>query len=163
MYFKFKISALKMKDGSPWFSTHLGMNRTSIEWNIRPVKFEHWAGDVTLNYPAELFLIWRLDCPPKYEEHIDCHRFLKYRSFEGSCNNLKYPSWGNRTQPYSRITARTYADGQYGFRVTFPEFFTQTLAFCRERCSTTVLCCTGEWREMSFTKSSTSQCGYEPK
>ena len=51
-------------------------------------------------------------CPaPGYEEPVDCHRFLKYRSFEGSCNNLKYPTWGNRTQPYSRITARTYSDG----------------------------------------------------
>ncbi|OQV25948.1 Peroxidase [Hypsibius exemplaris] len=52
-------------------------------------------------------------CPaPGYDEPVDCHRFIKYRSFDGSCNNLKYPSWGNRTQPYSRITARTYSDGK---------------------------------------------------
>ncbi|XP_055341681.1 peroxidase-like [Paramacrobiotus metropolitanus] len=55
---------------------------------------------------------YEMDCPAKYEEHVDCHRQLKYRTFDGSCNNLKYPSWGNRTQPYSRITARTYADGK---------------------------------------------------
>ncbi|CAG9860584.1 unnamed protein product [Phyllotreta striolata] len=34
-----------------------------------------------------------------------------YRSYDGSCNNLKHPSWGTPNTPYNRLLPANYADG----------------------------------------------------
>lgn len=37
----------------------------------------------------------------------------KYRTLDGSCNNLKYPQWGAANTRYGRLVAPRYADGGY--------------------------------------------------
>ena len=46
------------------------------------------------------------------EEDISCDD-IYYRSFDGSCNNLKYPLWGKANTAYSRLLIPDYADGIY--------------------------------------------------
>lgn len=37
----------------------------------------------------------------------------KYRTLDGTCNNLRYPSWGAANTKYGRLVAPKYADGTY--------------------------------------------------
>lgn len=37
----------------------------------------------------------------------------KYRTLDGSCNNLKYPTWGAANTKYGRLVAPKYADGKH--------------------------------------------------
>ena len=39
--------------------------------------------------------------------------YLRYRTFDGSCNNLKHPVWGSASFFYRRLLDPHYADG-YG-------------------------------------------------
>ncbi|KAJ0177643.1 hypothetical protein K1T71_006516 [Dendrolimus kikuchii] len=47
---------------------------------------------------------------------ISCPK-SKYRSIDGSCNNLEHPQWGQRGAPFTRIAAPRYADGIYAMPV----------------------------------------------
>lgn len=48
-------------------------------------------------------------CP--YPLTMKCDEKLAYRTFDGSCNNLKYPIIGRAMTPYSRMLPAKYADG----------------------------------------------------
>ncbi|XP_026330359.1 peroxidase-like [Hyposmocoma kahamanoa] len=41
----------------------------------------------------------------------------KYRSIDGTCNNLQHPNWGRRDAPFTRIATPRYADGIYAMPV----------------------------------------------
>ena len=41
----------------------------------------------------------------------------KYRTYDGSCNNLHRPSWGKSFVPYSRLLAPDYGDGVDAVRI----------------------------------------------
>ncbi|XP_073953051.1 salivary peroxidase/catechol oxidase-like, partial [Choristoneura fumiferana] len=41
----------------------------------------------------------------------------KYRSMDGTCNNLARPGWGRKGAPFTRIAAPRYADGIYAMPV----------------------------------------------
>ncbi|KAI8421164.1 hypothetical protein MSG28_008240 [Choristoneura fumiferana] len=41
----------------------------------------------------------------------------KYRSIDGTCNNLARPGWGRKGAPFTRIAAPRYADGIYAMPV----------------------------------------------
>lgn len=36
----------------------------------------------------------------------------KYRTIDGTCNNLKYPTWGAANTKYGRLVRPKYADGK---------------------------------------------------
>jgi len=45
-------------------------------------------------------------CPA--ENYKDCTNHIRYRTADGSCNNLKYKWWGSRFSPYQRILEPFY-------------------------------------------------------
>ncbi|XP_050677757.1 peroxidase-like [Leptidea sinapis] len=42
-----------------------------------------------------------------------CHSCDKYRSIDGTCNNLEHPGWGRTGAPFNRIATPRYSDGIY--------------------------------------------------
>lgn len=42
---------------------------------------------------------------------VVCNPNSKYRTFNGSCNNLKMPSWGSTNTPFLRLLGAEYDDG----------------------------------------------------
>ncbi|XP_023314614.1 peroxidase-like isoform X1 [Trichogramma pretiosum] len=54
----------------------------------------------------------RLDRPCSgSQQHILCDPSAKYRSVDGSCNNLENPQWGSAFTAYDRILLPEYTDG----------------------------------------------------
>lgn len=43
---------------------------------------------------------------------LDCRNALRFRSVDGSCNNLKNPLWGKSGTPYARFLPANYRDGK---------------------------------------------------
>lgn len=55
---------------------------------------------------------------------INCNPYQKYRSYDGSCNNLKYPGqFGLSFQPFRRALPPEYDDGT-SHTINFPSKFT---------------------------------------
>ncbi|XP_025198953.1 peroxidase-like [Melanaphis sacchari] len=50
---------------------------------------------------------------------VTCDCNSKYRSIDGSCNNLQHPLWGAAITPYIRLGPAYYADGNYSIRLQF--------------------------------------------
>lgn len=42
---------------------------------------------------------------------VRCTANAKYRTFNGSCNNLKTPTWGAANTPFLRLLNAEYSDG----------------------------------------------------
>ena len=40
-----------------------------------------------------------------------CDASAKYRTFDGTCNNLRVPKWGSAGTPLQRIIPNAYSDG----------------------------------------------------
>ncbi|XP_042858505.1 peroxidase-like [Penaeus japonicus] len=53
----------------------------------------------------------------KKEEPTDCTAYMHYRSFDGTCNNLVYPTWGATFTPLRRLAPPFYGDGVSKFRL----------------------------------------------
>ncbi|KAF3430720.1 hypothetical protein E2986_12643 [Frieseomelitta varia] len=51
-------------------------------------------------------------CPGSRHAAI-CNPMAKYRSFDGSCNNVENPSWGSAMTAYTRILFPQYFDARY--------------------------------------------------
>ncbi|XP_022166792.1 peroxidase-like isoform X2 [Myzus persicae] len=47
---------------------------------------------------------------------VICNPNSKYRTFNGSCNNLRVPTWGASNTPFLRLLNAEYSDGIYKFR-----------------------------------------------
>ncbi|XP_050443428.1 peroxidase-like [Adelges cooleyi] len=52
-------------------------------------------------------------CAPK----VTCDPNAKYRTFNGSCNNLARPNWGAALTPFYRLGNAVFSDGKYEFRL----------------------------------------------
>lgn len=48
----------------------------------------------------------------EFEKPIHCDDGAKYRTYDGSCNNLKYPYWGKAETPLARFLKSDYHDGK---------------------------------------------------
>ncbi|XP_060850506.1 peroxidase-like isoform X2 [Rhopalosiphum padi] len=48
---------------------------------------------------------------------VTCDNTSKYRSIDGSCNNLEHPLWGAALTPYVRLGPAYYDDGNYSIRL----------------------------------------------
>ncbi|XP_001944613.1 peroxidase [Acyrthosiphon pisum] len=48
---------------------------------------------------------------------VKCDPNAKYRSINGSCNNLKTPTWGAAATPFLRLLDANFSDGYYSLRV----------------------------------------------
>ncbi|XP_069978463.1 chorion peroxidase-like [Penaeus vannamei] len=46
----------------------------------------------------------------------NCDRFSRYRSADGTCNNLKNPTWGATFTPHRRFAGQDYGDGVSSLR-----------------------------------------------
>jgi len=46
-------------------------------------------------------------CAPR----VKCDPIAKYRSINGSCNNLETPTWGASRTPFLRLLNANYSDG----------------------------------------------------
>lgn len=44
---------------------------------------------------------------------MSCDPDYPFRSFDGSCNNLKYPILGRSMTPHRRLLPANYVDGEY--------------------------------------------------
>jgi len=42
---------------------------------------------------------------------VICNPNSKYRTFNGSCNNLRVPTWGASNTPFLRLLNAEYSDG----------------------------------------------------
>ncbi|XP_025410681.1 peroxidase-like [Sipha flava] len=51
-------------------------------------------------------------CAPQ----VKCDPYAKYRSVNGSCNNLKTPTWGAANTPFLRMLNANFSDGYYELR-----------------------------------------------
>lgn len=47
---------------------------------------------------------------------VRCNPNSRYRTYDGSCNNLQYPCWGRSGESYSRLLKPAYANGMYTMR-----------------------------------------------
>lgn len=48
---------------------------------------------------------------------IPCNPRARYRSFDGSCNNLQQPGWGSVNTALVRLLPAAYQDGMYTLHV----------------------------------------------
>lgn len=46
---------------------------------------------------------------------LKCSKSCTYRTYDGSCNNLKHPDWGMTYSVHTRMAFPNYADGEYIF------------------------------------------------
>ncbi len=58
-------------------------------------------------------------CPPDPV----CDPLAKFRTFEGTCNNLKTPKWGSAGTPLQRVLPNAYADGLTFYTQHIPRAF----------------------------------------
>lgn len=84
---------------------------------------------------ATLFLARRYDYQRKYDKRrnigqgpssnldkskaSECEEMPKYRSYNGTCNNRKHPSWGTAYTPFRRALEPDYCDGISSPRCAF--------------------------------------------
>lgn len=52
---------------------------------------------------------------------MECNAKYKYRSLEGTCNNLRHPKWGSKLQPFGRLLPADYVDGLSEPKASFPK------------------------------------------
>ena len=68
-------------------------------------------------------------CP--YPITVNCDPYAIYRTYDGTCNNLRHPLWGSSNKPLARLLPSMYGDGQY-LR------FCESPAALKEKCTDSV-------------------------
>ncbi|XP_067657302.1 peroxidase-like isoform X2 [Haliotis asinina] len=61
---------------------------------------------------------WQPRIRPPCSVDIVCDRYAKYRTYDGSCNNLRRPQWGKAGFAFDRLFGAHYDDGYYYPRTT---------------------------------------------
>jgi len=49
-------------------------------------------------------------CP--YPTKVNCNPYAIYRTYDGTCNNLRYPLRGSSNKPLARLLPPLYGDGE---------------------------------------------------
>ncbi|XP_060868860.1 chorion peroxidase-like isoform X2 [Metopolophium dirhodum] len=57
------------------------------------------------------------NCAPS----VTCNSTSKYRTIDGTCNNLEHPLWGSTNTPYIRLGPAYYDDGNFTFRLQYKD------------------------------------------
>ncbi len=63
-------------------------------------------------------------CPFPQGTENACDASRRYRSIDGSCNNLQHATWGRSLMPLHRLQDPDYGDGELGRTVAVCECFT---------------------------------------
>ena len=50
-------------------------------------------------------------CAYKREYDVKCDYYNPWRTFDGTCNNEKFPKWGSTHEQYQRLIEPAYDDG----------------------------------------------------
>ena len=66
-------------------------------------------GDIAPTTMEPTTMEFDIFCP--FNSNINCDASTKYRSFDGTCNNLDHPLYGSANTPYKRFLAPKYDDG----------------------------------------------------
>ncbi|XP_071090170.1 salivary peroxidase/catechol oxidase-like [Haliotis cracherodii] len=66
-----------------------------------------------LKQPGSLHYWWQPRRPPPCSMDISCDPHARYRTFDGSCNNLRRPQWGMAGFAFDRLLHAQYDDGYY--------------------------------------------------
>ena len=53
------------------------------------------------------------DCPIPADSTYNCDPSTKYRTIDGTCNNLQNPKWGGSNRGVARFIGPDYSDGEY--------------------------------------------------
>ena len=71
------------------------------------------TGNVPQLTECELEVLQKLSGCEEHDREVDCSDCFhqKYRSYDGTCNNLDYPLWGASDIPFKRLQPPTYEDG----------------------------------------------------
>ena len=47
-----------------------------------------------------------------YFVQVNCDTNYKFRTIDGTCNNIRFPLWGSSNKPFDRLLPPLYGDGQ---------------------------------------------------
>jgi len=95
--FRFSLSNQRVVD-------ELQKNNLTNLLNPLQAAFSPDAGQLTSPYSGDF-------CP--YHAGMLCDVQFPFRSFDGSCNNIRKPIIGRAITPYSRLLPAKYDDGEY--------------------------------------------------
>ncbi|GAB6021746.1 hypothetical protein CHUAL_004324 [Chamberlinius hualienensis] len=77
----------------------------SRSYDSGPIDVGYRAGQFYRGRPGDPHF-WLIPCPS-----------VKYRTYDGYCNNLVYPKWGQAAKPYARLLLPKYDDGKGSPRI----------------------------------------------
>ncbi len=71
-----------------------------------------WDGTFHPDHPLVVDRIDECPFPTKKEEMTGCNPINRFRTLDGSCNNLEHPLWGKSFRPMGRFLPAVYGDSE---------------------------------------------------
>jgi hypothetical protein len=90
------------------------MTGLSIIWYMYTCSYSLGVGpDEMKTCPGLNMICHELISPFCVRRDVICDPTAKYRTIDGSCNNLQNPLWGRSNRPHRRFLKAQYMDGMY--------------------------------------------------
>jgi len=84
-------------------------NNTPSTWGVAPWSIEHKSRPILrIRSVATTNGDYFQKCSPA----VTCDPDARYRTYNGSCNNLQNPNWGSALTPYHRLMNAEFGDGK---------------------------------------------------